>query len=109
MSSLKNQIRAGVLGSHTREDARGISAARSTPLAWAFALVAIAACCGLPFLVLAAGGLASISVAARRYWLLSSGAAALVASAAAVGVARRASSRGRAQQMDGENEEDCCK
>ncbi|MDG7011832.1 MAG: hypothetical protein JRN17_01930 [Nitrososphaerota archaeon] len=57
---------------------------RSTPGARAFALVAIAACCGLPILVAVAGGLASISVVAGRYWPLFAGAAAVVALAAAV-------------------------
>ena len=44
-------------------------------MAWAFALVAMVACCGVPILIVAAGGLASISVVAGRYWLLFAGAA----------------------------------
>jgi membrane protein implicated in regulation of membrane protease activity len=111
MSGLRNQSSVGVPGFHTREEAGGFPVSRSTPGAWAFALVAIAACCGLPILVAVASGLASISVVAGRYWLLFAAAAALVALVAAVGIARRVrrTGRGTTSKMDRENEDDCCK
>ncbi len=112
MPDLRKRGGDGERGLGSNEDGGGITESRSTPVAWAFALVAMVACCGVPILIVAAGGLASISVVAGRYWLLFAGAAALVVTVAAVGIALRVSSRGRSrnpQKKNGEREDDCCK
>ena len=111
MSDLRKRSGDGVRGLHNHDEGGGIPESRSTPVAWVFALVAMVACCGLPILIVAAGGLASISVVAGRYWLLFAGAAALVVAVAAVGIALRVSSRGRSgnqQNRNSEREDDYC-
>ena len=110
MSDLREGSRGVPRGLHNHEDGEGIPESRSTPVAWGFALVAMVACCGLPILIIAAGGLAGGTVVAGRYWLLFAGAAALVVTVAVVGIALRVRSRGRSrspQEKNGECVDGC--
>ncbi len=61
-------------------------------------MLAIVVCCGLPFLPIAAGGLASLSVITGRYALLFANAAVVVVLLAVVGIAIRNRSRNRSRQ-----------
>jgi hypothetical protein len=57
-------------------------------------ILGVLVCCGLPFLLIAAGGLASLSVITRQGALLFAGAAiAVVALIAVVGIAVRGRNR----------------
>jgi hypothetical protein len=68
------------------------------------------ACCGLPFLIIAAGGLASLSAITGRYALLFAGAATVVVLLVVAGIAVRARSRSRNRaQQTKSNGEACCR
>ena len=53
------------------------------------------ACCGLPFMIIAASGLASLSVISGRYSLLFTSAAIVVVLLVVIGVLARTRSRNR--------------
>ncbi len=54
-----------------------------------FAVLVLLVCCGLPFLIITGGGLASLSLITGRYRLLFAGAAIAVLLLAVVGIALR--------------------
>ncbi|MDG6926535.1 MAG: hypothetical protein JRN09_08270 [Nitrososphaerota archaeon] len=110
MSDLRKRSSGGVRGVRSREEGGGRQEPRSTPVAFLFAILAIVACCGVPVLIVAAGGLASLSVVAGRYELLFAGAAVLVITVVAIGIASRIRGRGRSpQRKPGGEDDDCCK
>ena len=94
-------------GSH--EDGGGAES-RSSPVALLVAMLAMVVCCGLPFLIVAAGGLAPLSVITGRYAMPFASAALVVALLVIVGIAVRSMGRGsrsRRQQTETSGEA-CC-
>ncbi len=100
MPDSRNQTSNGARNLNMDEEREGVSGSRLTPV-WSFlVLLAAVACCGLPVLIVIAGGFASISVVAGRYELFTAGAAVSTAIVAVTGIALRVRKRSKSPQVE---------
>ena len=81
---------------------------RASPVLAVLGVLALVVCCGLPFLIIAAGGLASLSLITGRYALPFAGGAIVVSLVIVVGIAIRTRNKREENIRKTNNEEACC-
>ena len=100
MQGSRDQTSNSARNPNMDEEREGVSGYRLTPV-WSFLiLLAAVACCGLPILIVIAGGFASISIVAGKYELFTAGAAVSTAIVAVTGIVLRVRKRSKSPQVE---------